>query len=126
MLSDPLVIPNDVQPLNLPRASARMRGRVGQMVGRSTYRTPEGDYACEIKRFLTGDDSSRIEILFTRTHSDANPFDGGVATVRNSFGFVLEVNDFQYNTLTDISYLREICDTFVDATMIDRLLAGES
>lgn len=125
MLSDPLVISNGTQSITMPRSSGSKPG-ARRMLGQSTYSTPDGEYRLFVRRDHISDDSFRVEVLLEKNQLDPNgPFVGNHHSLPNRFGFVIETNDLFYNSKSDVASLRGLLSSFVDDTIINRLIGGE-
>jgi len=119
ILTDPVSITYDGNAKSLPRVSA---SRVGNV-----YRTSNDEFEVSIS------DLSRIrggkpgcEIVLTRVVPDPTPTDLQSRRIANSFGFVISFDPVTRTEASDnLPKLRAALDSFVNTTMLNRLIAGE-
>lgn len=126
MLSDPMSMTYDSTAISLPVASARTRPDF-QLVDRRSYRTASGEFEVYTSSFAK-DNDIRVELFARRVIPDSNtdPFDGiNSLGLANGFGIVLELNKFRYNSSVDIPKLRTMVDSFVDSTLLGKLIGGQ-
>lgn len=126
MLSDPIVLAYNSTTKTLPVAMAVMPG-VKKVVGRRSYAEPNGEFVVTTTSSLLSDNSSRVEMLLTRTtpDNDADPFTGSGAQLPNSFGLVYVVNNVHYASSVDIPRLRAALLNYVDTATELRIIGGE-
>lgn len=127
MLPDPLSITYNGSAKSLPRAAFEQTG-VSRLVNSQSYVTSNGEFAVTTAAYAVGKNDVRVEILLHRIlpDSDTNPFNGiNGEGFGNSFGFVLVMNKYRYETATDLPLLRTALSSFVDSTLLSRLIGGE-
>jgi len=110
---------------SLARTAGSIPG-IAKLVGRSAYRTADGEFSLHLESSLRADGSSRVEILLGRTMLDPDsPFVGNYNQWPNRVGLVFEANNLRYNTSTDIGVIRTSLNSLVDAALQNRLIGGE-
>lgn len=124
MLNDPLSVTYNGTAQSLARVSDTSGPVVKAWLGRTAFRTADGEFKVFITKNRTDDGCFRVEVLLERTQSDSDPFNG-ITRTPNRVGLVFEVNSLKYNTDVDIDRLRSALDAFVDPTIQSRLIAGE-
>lgn len=127
MLSDPLSITYNGTGKTLPRAAFEQKG-VSRLVQNQSYVTSNGEFAVTTAAYAVGKNDVRVEIILHRIlpDSDSNPFNGlNSEGFGNSFGFVLMMNKYRYESATDLPLLRTALSSFVDSTLLGRLIGGE-
>jgi hypothetical protein len=125
MLTDPITVQYSGSPKALARSAGSIPGVV-KVLGRSVYRTADGEFSIHTENSRRADGSSRAEILFGRTMLDPDsPFSGNYGLWPNRVGLIFEVNDLRVNSSTDIGLLRAGLLTLVDSTLQGRLVSGE-
>lgn len=126
MLTDPLSVTYDGSAKSLPRVSGARPG-IKKELSKTSYRTPNGEFGVYITQSLMADGVKRAEIILERVTLDPDgPFEGQYSPLPNRVGLVFEVNDLRFATSTDLSLIRSALDSLVDATLMDRLVGGES
>lgn len=120
MLTDPLAITYDGSAKSLPRVSGKR--------GRSVYRTADGEFTVEIvdgPRPKDGREGASIYLY--RTLPDPTPSDvfNDYRVIRNGFGLTFLTDSTRAESSVDLPRLRTALDSFVNATMMNRLIAGE-
>jgi len=119
MLTDPLSVTYDGNAKTLPRVNAARRGTV--------YKTADGEFTMSIVDLSTRNGAFGTEIKLSRRLPDptsGNVFDD-YRDVTNSFGFVLAFDPTRSEASVDLPKLRTALDSFVNAAMLNRLVAGE-
>jgi hypothetical protein len=125
MLTDPVTVVYSGSSKSLARAAGTIPGVV-KVMGRSVYKTADGEYSLHVENARRADGSSRAEILLGRTMLDPDsPFVGNYNLWSNRVGLIFESNDLKVNTNTDIGLLRASLLTLVDSTLQGRLIGGE-
>lgn len=127
MLPDPLSITYSGSAKSLPRAAFEQKG-VSRLVNSNSYVTSNGEFAVTTAAYAVGKNDVRVEIILHRIlpDSDTDPFNGiNSEGFGNSFGFVLVMNKYRYETATDLPLLRTALSSFVDSTLLGRLIGGE-
>jgi len=119
MLTDPLSVTYDGNTKSLPRVNAGRRGTV--------YRAADGEFVMRITDLSTRDGAYGTEIKLSRRIPDptsTNVFDD-YRDITNSFGFVIAFDPTRSEASVDLPRLRTALDSFVNSTMLNRLIAGE-
>jgi hypothetical protein len=120
MLTDPVSVTYDGNAKSLPRIASGRRGTI--------YATGDGEFLVSIRDLSTlpgGRHGS--EITLTRVLPDptpANVFDD-FRRITNTFGFVISFDPTRAEASDNLPKLRTALDSFVNSTMLNRLIAGE-
>lgn len=122
MLPDPLVFTYDGVSKSLPRTNVTKT--------MTRYETPDGDLRIKIWRSPAADDTGRtfVRITCERRTPDPTPSDvfDPYRDIINSFELGFCVDKTRHEADTVLPLLRSALTTFVDTTMMNRLIAGES
>jgi hypothetical protein len=125
MLTDPVTVTYSGSPKSLARAAGTIPG-VTKVLGRSAYRTADGEFTLHLENSLRADGSSRSEVLLGRTMLDPDsPFQGNYNLWANRVGLIFEANSLRVNTSTDVSLIRASLDSLVNTALTGRLIGGE-
>jgi len=125
MLTDPMSITIGGTARTLPCAGGYIPG-LKRRLNVSNYRDSSDEYFARIVQSVRADGGMHAEFILGRTtpDPDPDPFLGYRAT--NYVGLVVSADAARISTSTDIPLLRTALNTFVNQTMLDRLIGGES
>lgn len=126
MFTDPMSVTYNGSSKTLPRSSGTRPGPKAELA-KSTFRTPDGEFAVYITQTRMADDVRRSEIILERVtqDSDTDPFNSSWRSLPNRVGLVFEVNSLTYATSTDINLLRTALLALVDSTFQGKMIGGE-
>jgi len=125
MLTDPMNVTVEGSARSMPRVSSSAGLPNMQLSASPRYQTADGAYSVETRRYLhRGSGTQRVEITLYKQVLDVD-----VNTVHDGYnryaaGFVFEWGPYGPDSTT-ISALRSALTSYVDATLLGRLLAGE-
>jgi len=126
MLTDPMSITIAGSARTLPRSSGYIPG-LRKSLSVVDYRDSADEYFARIRQSVRADGGTHVEFILGRTNPDPNPDPTAVGyRGTNYVGLVLSGDIARVSTTTDIPLLRTALNTFVDSTMLSRLLGGES
>lgn len=125
MLTDPMSITIGGSAKTLPRAGGYVPG-IARRLSQTNYRDSTDEYFARITQSVRADGGMLAEFILGRTtpDPDPDPFLGYRGT--NYVGLVVSAELARISTGTDIPLLRTALNTFVDSTMLNRLIGGES
>jgi hypothetical protein len=119
VLSDPLSISYD--------GSAKSLARVSVKGNRTVYRTADREFEMSISKLPMERGQESFSIRFSRMAPDPTPsnaFDP-YRSVVNSFELGVICDESRFETSTVVPLLRSALNSFVDSSMLNRLIAGE-
>jgi len=126
MLTDPLSISIGGSARTLPRSSGYFPG-LRKSLSVTDYRDSADEYFARIRQSIRADGGTHAEFILGRTNPDPNP-DPFLVGYRgtNYVGLVVSGDLARISTNTDIPLLRTALNTYIDSTLLSRLLGGES
>jgi len=119
VLTDPVSVTYDGSAKTLPRVSAARRGTV--------YRTADNEFVMTITDLSARDGRYGTEVKLSRNLPDptsGNVFDD-YRKITNSFGFIIAFDPTRAEASDNLPKLRTALDSFVNSTMLNRLISGE-
>ena len=123
MFSDPTSVTYNSVSKNLNRLSS-LTG-VGANFYGTKYATADGELTLKVAHSQKVNADRRVEVLLTRTAIATTPITGEPAMVSNSFGIILELDEFG-QAAGDVALLRTALLALVDTTFTGRLVSGEA
>lgn len=123
MFSDPTSVTYNSVSKSLARLSA-LSGSGKDFYG-AKYATADGEITMKVAHSKKINGDRRVEVILTRTALSTTPITGEPGSVSNSFGIILELDEFDQAS-GDVALLRTALLALTDATFTGRLVAGEA
>jgi len=125
MLPDPMNVTVDGSARSLPRVSVSAGVVNMQLQASSVYKTADGAYTVETRRYLhRGSGTQRMEVFLYKQVLDTDVNTVHADFNHSGFGFVFQYGPYGPNA-SDISNLRTALTNHVDSALMSRILAGE-
>jgi hypothetical protein len=125
MLPDPMNVTVEGSSRSMPRVSSSAGLVNMQLQASAVYKTADGAYTVETRRFLhRGSGSQRMEIFLRKQVLDTDPATVHGGFNHSGFGLVFEFGPYGPDS-TVITALRTALSTHVDSAFVARILAGE-